>query len=312
LSVLLSTIAPVFGIMAFGFMAARLRWMDAESVRGLVLFVFNFAIPILLFGSLAELVVPAGVSWGFLAAFYGGSVTVYLLAIAAGRFLFGRDLAAQAIFGMSGAFANLVLLGIPVVMTAFGPEASLPMFLIIGVDATIVMPVTVVLIHAGRGAEVSLASHVREVGRALLRNPIIVGLLAGLTVNLAGLSLPGGVDRMVEMMGSAAVPTALFAMGASLSGYPWRGDLTPALLLTTLKLVVHPLVTWLVATRVLGIDGLWVSVAVVLAAMPTAVNAYLFGARYDAAPRVAAKTVLLSSALAVVTVSVLLVLLEGV
>src|SRR5690606_35886280 len=118
-----------------------------------------------------------------------------------------------------------------------------------------------------------------------------------------------GLDRMVGMMGDAAVPTALFAMGASLSGYPWRGDLLAATLLTTLKLVVHPLVAWVIAVPVLGLEGVWASVPVVLAAMPTAVNAYLFGARYDAAPGVAARTVILSSALALLTLSALLVLL---
>jgi len=306
---LLTTVAPVFGIMVLGFVAARMRWLDEASVRGLVLFVFNFAIPVLLFGSMARLDVPDDVAWSFLGAFYAGSVTVWLLSVAAARWIYGRDLAAQAIFGMSGAFANLVLLGIPVLLTAFGPDAALPMFLIIGVDATLVMPLTVVLIHLGRGDQVTVGGQLREVAGALLRNPIILGLALGLAANVSGVTIPGGIDAMIDMMGAAAVPTSLFAMGASLAAYPWRGDLSPALVLTTLKLLVHPLLVWLVATKVLGLEGLWVSVAVVLAAMPTAVNTYLFAARYDAAPRVAAKTVLLSSMLAVVTVSALLVLL---
>lgn len=309
MTILLSTIAPVFGIMAFGYLAGRMRWLDEGSVRGLVLFVFNFAIPILMFGSLAQLVIPAGISWGFLAAFYAGSVTAYLLSMASGRFLFRRDLASQTIFGMSGAFANLVLLGIPVVLTAFGPDAALPMFLIIGFDAMLVMPLTVVLIQGARGSRGSVGARLGNVGLALIRNPIIVGLLLGLAANLLGFGLPTGIDRMVEMMGAAAVPTALFAMGASLSGYPWRGDLAPAVALTGLKLLVHPLIAWLVADRLLGLEGVWLAVPVLLAAMPTAVNAYLFAARYEAAPRVAARTVLLTSALAVLTVSLLLVAL---
>src|SRR5690606_16275256 len=163
----------------------------------------------------AELAIPPGISWGFLGAFYAGSVCVYLLSVASGRFLFGRDLASQAIFGMCGAFANLVLLGIPVVLTAFGEEAMLPMLLIIGFDAMIVMPLTVALIHGGGGADAARAG-TGGVASALARNPIIIGLLLGLVVNLLDVGLPAGIDRMVEMMGAAAVPTALFAMGASL------------------------------------------------------------------------------------------------
>jgi malonate transporter and related proteins len=308
LSILLSTVAPVFGIMAIGFAAARFRVLDEASVRGLVLFVFNFAIPILLFGSLAAIELPEDVSWGFLVAFYAGSGAAYALGMLVGRW-YGRDLAAQAIFGMSGAFSNLVLLGVPVILTAFGPDAALPMFLIIGFHSMTFMPITVGLIHAGRGDGVSWRTQLVEVGVAVARNPIVIGLAAGFTVNLSGLVLPAGIDRIVELMGGAAVPTALFAMGASLVGYPARGDRAPAIVLTVLKLLIHPFLVWLVAVPVLGLEGLWVSVAVMLAAMPTAVNTYLFGERYQAAPGVAARTVLISSIFAVLTVSALLVLL---
>ncbi len=308
MTILLSTVAPVFGIMAIGFAAARFRVLDEASVRGLVLFVFNFAIPILLFGSLAAIELPENVSWGFLVAFYAGSGAAYALGMLTGRW-FGRDLAAQAIFGMSGAFSNLVLLGVPVILTAFGPEAALPMFLIIGFHSMTFMPITVGLIHAGRGDGVSWRTQLVEVGGAVTRNPIVIGLAAGFAANLSGLVLPTGIDRIVELMGGAAVPTALFAMGASLVGYPARGDRAPAIVLTVLKLLIHPFLVWVVAVPVLGLEGLWVSVAVMLAAMPTAVNTYLFGERYQAAPGVAARTVLISSIFAVLTVSALLVLL---
>lgn len=309
MSILLSTVAPVFGIMAMGFVAARFHVLDQASVRGLVLFVFNFAIPILLFGSLAEIELPENVSWGFLVAFYAGSGAAYAIGMAAGRFMFGRDLAAQAIFGMSSAFANLVLLGVPVILTAFGPDAALPMFLIIGFHSMTFMPLTVGLIQAGRGEGVSWRTQLVEVAGAVARNPIVIGLVAGFVVNVSGVTIPAGIDSMVELMGGAAVPTALFAMGASLMGYPARGDVPPAILLTVVKLLVHPGLVWLVAVPLLGLEGLWVSVAVLMAAMPTAVNTYLFAERYRAAPGVAARTVLLSSVFAVLTVSVLLVLL---
>ena len=96
-------------------------------------------------------------------------------------------------------------------------------------------------------------------------------------------------------------------MGASLAAYPAGGDGVPGLALASLKLVVHPLLVWLLVGPVLGIGGIWLSTAVVVAAMPTGVNVYLFAARYDAAPSVAARTVLLASGLSVLTVSLLLV-----
>jgi malonate transporter and related proteins len=116
---------------------------------------------------------------------------------------------------------------------------------------------------------------------------------------------------MAEMVGASAVPCALFALGASLAGYPLIGDVPPALVLTVIKVVAHPALVWILAVPILGLEGIWVKVAVVMAAMPSGINVYLFGARYDVAPGVAARTVLLSTVASLVTIPVFLYLLTG-
>jgi predicted permease len=210
---------------------------------------------------------------------------------------------------MGAAFSNTVLVGIPVILMAFGPEATLPLFLIIAFHSATFMPLTVALIQAARGAGVSWTDQLTNVFREIVRNPIVMGLLLGFLANLSGMTLPTPVDRFTELLGGAAVPCALFAMGASLASYPLTGDVLPAVLLTSLKLVVHPLIVWVGAVPLLNLGGLWVSVAVTMAAMPAGVNVYLFGARYDAASGVAARTVLLSSVASMGTITFLLLLL---
>lgn len=306
MSVLLDVTLPVFGILGLGFAAARVRLLEAGGVRGLVLFVFNFAIPVLLFRSMAGMELPEEIPWSFLGAFYLGALTVYAAGMGLARWGWRLPLAEQAIWGMSAGFSNTVLLGIPIVLTALGPEAALPIFLIIGFHSAILMPLTVAIIHLGRGEGVPAGEQAGYVVREVVRNPIVMGLFLGLLANLVGLSLPGPLDRMAELLGDAAVPCALFAMGASLAAYPAGSDGVPAAVLAGLKLVVHPLIVWIMVGPVLGLEGIWVPAAVTMAAMPTGVNVYLFGARYDAAPSVAARTVLLASVGAVVTVSVLL------
>jgi predicted permease len=311
LTILLNTIAPVFGIMVLGFAAVKARILEEPGVKGLVVFVFNFAIPLLLFRSLATTELPEDIRWSFILSFYGGSVTCYTVGMAMGRTLFRRTLDHQAIFGMSAGFSNTVLLGIPIILTAYGPEATLPIFLLIGFHGPTLMPLTTALIQVGRGSEITAGQQVQTVALELVRNPIIMGLLAGLLANLAGVRLPDGLDRAVDLLGSSAVPCALFAMGASLAGYPLFGDVAPAVLLAGVKLLLHPLLVWILAVPVFGLDGIWVPVAVTMAAMPSGVNAYLFGARYDAAPGVAARTILLSTVLSVGTLSVILLLFHG-
>jgi hypothetical protein len=310
LATLLNTIAPVFGILLLGFLAVKLRWLEESGVKGLVFFVFNIALPLLLFRSLTTRL-PDDIQWSFIFSFYGGSFTCFGIGVALGRWTFGRTLDHQAIFGMSAGFSNTVLLGIPIILTAYGPEATLPIFLLIAFHGPTLMPLTTALIQISRGSEVSAGGQARLVALELLRNPIIMGLLAGLVANLSGFVLPVGLDRSVELMGSSAVPCALFAMGASLAAYPLFGDVAPAVLLAAVKLLLHPILVWILAVPVFGLEGIWVPVAVTMAAMPSGVNAYLFGARYNAAPGVAARTILLSTLFSLATISVALLLLQG-
>lgn len=305
---LIETVTPVFGIILLGFLALRFGWFSESATRGLVAFVFNFAIPFLLFRSLAQTELPTDMRWGFLVAFYGGSFVTYGLGMALGRWVFHRRLDGQAIFGMSAGFSNTVLLGLPILLTAYGPEASLPTFLIIAFHGPTLMPLTTALIQMGKGGRVSPGEQARVVLLELVRNPIIMGILAGLAANFVGLSLPGPIDRVVELLGAAAVPCALFSLGASLGTYPLTGDVAPALCILPLKLVLHPLLVWILAVPVLGLTGIWVPVAVTMAAMPSGVNAYLFGAHYDAAPGVAARTLLLGTVASVGTISLVLFL----
>jgi len=310
-STLLQTLVPIFGLMALGFAAARGELIDQSGARGLVLFVFNFSIPALLLTGMVRLELPADPEWGYLVAFCVGSFVVYGLGIALAWMPFGRPLRDQAIFGMGAAFSNLVLIGIPVVLTALGPEASLPMLAIIALHSATFMPLTVLLVQADEPGDGSVARRTAAVTLDVVRNPIILGIAVGLLVNVAGTGLWPPLASILDLLGAAAVPCALFSLGASLAGFPLTGELPPALALTGLKLVAHPLAVWIVAVPMMGLDGLAVDVAVVLAAMPSAVNVYLFGERYRAAAGVAARTVFFTTVASAVTLTAVLVLLRG-
>ncbi len=312
MAVLLHVVAPVFGIAALGFLrCASGHHESPPGWRGWWASSSTSPSPSSSSGAWPGSRYPTDIPWSFLVAFYTGSFTVWAVGIAVARLAFDRPLDQAAIFGMGAAFSNTVMMGIPVVLTAFGPEATLPLFLIIAFHSAMFMPLTAGLIQWSRGRGVSWGDQIRELVRVLAQNPIVLGLAAGTVLNLTGVGLPGPVDRTLELLGTAAVPCALFAMGAAVAGYPLTGDLHPAAALAALKLLVHPLVVWTVGRWFLHLDGLWLSVAVMMAAMPSGINVYLFGARYEAAAGVAARTVLLTSLLSVVTLSTLLVLLGG-
>ena len=127
MSVIVEIIAPIFGIVLIGWLAARLRVLDdAAAVRGLSLFAFNFAIPVMLLRTLAQTELPAQPEWGFVLAYFSGAFAVFALGALGGRALFGRRGAAPAIFGISASFSNTIILGIPIVLRAFGDVPRCP------------------------------------------------------------------------------------------------------------------------------------------------------------------------------------------
>lgn len=310
MNLLLTTIAPVFGVVVIGFLSVRLGVLRPRGTRALVLFVFNAAIPVMLFQRLAAIEWPAHIEWGFLLAFYGSGLVVYAAGMAVARFHFKRPLEEQAVFGMGAAFSNTVLLGIPLMLSAFGPEAMLPVFMIIAFHSATWLPISVGIIQAGQRRQGDNEPF-RIVGLIVevLANPIIVGILLGLSANALSLELPGPIDAAAGLLSTVAIPCALIALGSSLAGYPLKGDLGPASVLSVLKLTVHPLIAWIIAVPVLGLGYPWAPVAVVMAGMPSGAMVYLFGARYETAQSVAARTVLVSSAASLVTVSVLLMIM---
>ncbi|HSW31315.1 MAG TPA: AEC family transporter [Longimicrobiales bacterium] len=306
---LLDLVAPVFGLVALGFVAVRSSVLDTGGVRGLVAFVFNFALPVLLFRTMVGMEIPERIPWSVLVAFYVPALTIYALGMALARWGFGRPTHEQAIFGMASSFSNTVFLGIPIALPALGPDAALPVLLIVAFHSATFMPLTLALVHLGRGVGVSASEQTATLARSLVKDPIVMGILVGLAANLGSVALPGWLDRLAELLATAAMPCALFAMGASLAGSPAGTDGTAPWTLAAMKLVAHPLLVWVVAVPVLGLRGVWADAAVLMAAMPTGVNVYLFGARHDAAAPVAARTVLVATVASVATISAVLALL---
>lgn len=307
---ILDIIVPVFGIVGIGYGAARVGFFGAHAAKGLSTFVFDFAIPAMLFRAMATTELPAEIEWSYLISYYGGGYGAWVLGALINRFVFRGRGAEPAIAGMTGGFSNTVMLGVPLILTAFGDKATLPLFLLIAFHSWQLLSVVTIQAEIGIGASEEMRRLPASVLRGLVRNPIIIALLAGVAWNLAELPLPRLVDTLTGTLGQAALPCAVFAMGASLAGYRIAGSVAQASVGTVLKLAVHPLLVWLLATHVLAVDPLWRDVAVILASLPVGVNVYLMAQRYDAGIAPAVTSVLISTAVSVLSVAAVLALLE--
>jgi hypothetical protein len=305
-SVIVEVIAPTFGIVLVGWLAARLRLFDEAATRGLSLFAFNFAIPVMLFRTLARADLPEQPEWGLVFAYFSSAIAVFALGAVASRMVFGASGAAPAIFGITAPFSNTIILGIPIVLRAFGDAAAVPLSLIVAFHSAVMFTLTTVMAEIGAGGDAHWRATVANVGRGLGSNPILWGIGAGLAVNLLALSLPSAIDQFASTLGAAALPAALFALGANLSRFRLTRTLGEAAVLTGLKILVQPVLVYLLAAHLFGLSPLAQGVLVTIAALPTGINAYLFAARYQAAVAEATSTILVSTLLSTVTLGLLL------
>lgn len=308
MDIVVDIILPVFGILIFAYAVARAGLFGVAATAALSNFVFNFALPAMLFRTLSATAMPEHFAWGLIFSYYGGVVAVFALAMAVGRAVFGHRLDGQGVLGMTAGYANLVLIGIPLVLTALGEQGAVPLFLIVGLNSLVLYSTATIVIETGRGSGEGLARLPINVGRGLVTNPIVMSMVLGFGCGLLGWRLPGPIDTLFKTFGTAAAPCALFAMGATLAQYRIAGNIAESLTLVALKLVVHPLIVLVLATYVFELEPLYRLVAVVLAGMPSGVNSFLFASRYDTGVATATTSIFLSTGLSMVTLTVILAL----
>jgi len=300
-------ILPIFGLLMVGYIAAGAGWFDQSAIRGLTRYVFDFAVPMLLLRTLASTNLPDVIPWDYLASYYFGTFIVLLSGFVITRILWQRTLSQQVISAFSCSFSNTVLLGIPIVLLAFGEEAVLPLFIIIGTHGLIMVPLFTIMLEMAKNGRGQFTTVIARTSYGLITNPLIIGLLAGLVCNLFKITLWMPFDEMAKLLGNSVTPCALFALGATLASFrkniPWQ----EVPLIVIIKTLVHPLIVWSLATMVFGInDAIWIQVLVILAAQPTGVNPFLFANRYNVGQSVSSGAVFISTVFSIFTLSVLL------
>jgi len=309
---ILTTVLPVFGMIVLGYGFTKARVFDAAAGRGLSLFVFNVAIPALLFKTVATMAPQGGAPWGLWIAFFGGiAITWIVTALVAPR-IGGISDGGGAAASMAAGFGNLALLGTPLALSHFGEGVGVPLGMILSVHAPILWFAATLHRELTRpGDGFSLARTARELFLNLAKNAIVMALVAGSLWRAGGLGLNPIADRMLTMLADASVPTALFALGLSLAGYSLRGAWTGMFTLIGLKMLLLPVSVFMILHFLITLPPLWAKVAVLFAAMPTGANAFLFAHKNEEAVAAVSGAIALGTAFAAISASVLLYLMDA-
>ncbi|WP_299590645.1 AEC family transporter [uncultured Tateyamaria sp.] len=297
---LLEVILPVFVVIGFGYVAVWRGFFTSQGVDALMKFSQNFAIPCLLFMAIANLDLQASLDIRLLASFYVGAASGFAVGTAAAFYLFKRNIEDSIAIGFCCLFSNSVLLGLAINERAYGPDALAGAYTIIAFHSPFCYGLGITAMEIARNRGQSPLVMVRGVARAMFRNVLVLAIIAGFVVNLGGIPLPGVLRDGLDLVIRAALPTALFALGGVLIQYKPEGDARVIAMVCAVSLILHPAITWSIGTA-LAVPKDVFQPGVLTAAMAPGVNGYIFANMYGRARRVAATSVLVATALTVLT-----------
>ncbi len=301
---------PVFGIILCGYLAGRFNVLGPTSAEALNRFVYYFALPPLLFTLTAEARLADIANWPFIFAYLAGSLATLVIALAGGRLLFGHRRVALGFHGLSAIFPNTAYMGIPIFVAAFGEQAALPAIVATVAGNTLFIGGAVAVAEFDRASKSSPWGPLGALAAVFARNPLLIASLLAILFSVTGAALPKPAAAVLHLMGAAAVPAALFAIGLSLVDLPAGSGIGEIGWLTGLKLFVHPALTWILAVTVFMPEPVWAKSAVLLAGMPVGTLAFVVARQYGTYVERASAAIVVSTLVSPLTLAALMSLLN--
>jgi malonate transporter len=272
IEVLLKTL-PFFAIVGLGYGAARTGFFSESATAYLTKFVFYFALPAMIIRFSANLSFAELVNIPFIAAYLSASFVIYFLATGVAM-MRGRNVAEAAVEAQCATIGNVGFLGIPMLVMLMGPEAVLWVMLVLAIDQLVFGSLIVILIVGSRDGRMTFGV-LKTVGIGLIKNPMIMAMVAGLLCSSSGWALPMPVTEFFDILGAAATPGALFAIGASLVSKSAERILVAGWL-AFCKLVLHPSVVAIASLLIFPVAPYPAAVLIAATALPVAGNIFIW------------------------------------
>lgn len=298
---------PLFAIVLAGFLLARWRGWPKSWTAALYKFVFSVALPVFLFRMMSGFSRLPPVDARLLVAFFGGCLVVFAIGRWVAARIFHLDGVGQSIFGLGGVFSNNVLLGLPLARVTLG-EASIPsVALVLVFNALTLWTLVTISVEWARHGALSVAGF-RKTAIGVGTNPIVVAVVLGTGFSLLGFELPWWLDIPTSWIAEIATPLSLAAVGMGLAAYGIRDEWRQSAAIAAIKLIVQPLVVWLLAV-LLDIPALETKTVVLLASTAVGANVYLMSLQFNAMQGAVAGSLVISTAMAALTTPAFLAVL---
>lgn len=297
---LIDIILPVFVVIGAGYLSSRFKLIEDTHINAIMSFATRFAVPCLLFNAMSKLDLNIAAYAKLLGSFYIGAFCSYVAGVLGARFLFKRSWQDSIAIGFCCLFSNTLMLGIPISERAYGADSLDTNYRIVAFHTIFCLGIGITSMEIALAKGRSALSIAKTALVGMFNNALILGILAGILVNLTGLPIPSALSSGLEIISDAALPVALFAIGGILNMYKAEGDGRVIAMICAISLLLHPAISFSLAS-VFDLPQQELRSLIVTAAMAPGINTYLFAHLYQRAMRVAASAVLVGTAASILT-----------
>jgi malonate transporter len=296
-------VAPFFGLILLGYVIGRYKRLPAEGLAWLQFFLIYVALPPLFYRLIADKPVTELANGRFILATTLSTFLVFALSLAIGLRATRGDLPQAVMQGVAGSYSNIGYMGPPLLLAALGPAASAPLVLIFVFDSVLLFSLVPFLMALAGVEKKSPLATARRVAWQVATHPFNVATLLGVLASATHFELPSALDKMTLWLSQAAAPCALFLLGVTVALRPMK-RLPPAVpALVAIKLILHPLLVWVVLSAIGDFPDIWIFTAVIMAALPPALNIFVISTQYHVGIERASACILIGTIASIVTLT---------
>ncbi|WP_134499723.1 AEC family transporter [Microvirga pakistanensis] len=299
---LFNLLAPFFGLIGLGFFCGKIVKQPESGLAWMQFFLIYVALPCLFFRLIADKPLDQLANWAFIAGTTFSTACAFLLAFAAG-WRHTKDLPQSVMQGVAGSYSNVGYMGPPLILAAIGPAASAPVVLIFVFDNLFLFSVVPLLMSVAGVEKLRLGATIRRIVWRIATHPFNVATALGIVASYLHLELPGPLNQMVGWLSGSAAPCALFLLGVTVAMRPLRSVPGEVPALVVVKLVLHPLLVWIVLSAIGDFGQTWTYAAMVMAALPPALNIFVISTQYNVGVERASACVLIGTLASILTLT---------
>jgi len=294
---------PYFGLIFIGFACGKLKQIPDTALAWMNFFIVYVALPALFYRIIAQTPLEKLASANFVFATTLATFLAFALSFAIGMAIRRGNIAESTIAGLAGGYGNIGYMGPGLALATLGAEAAVPVALIFCFDTLLLFTLVPFLMALAKPQQVSIGATAIEVIKRIVTHPLMIATAAGVASAAIQFQPPVALDRLLQFLHNAAAPCALFTLGVTVALRPLKKMPWEVPLLTVVKLIIHPLLIFLLLSLFGPFEQSWVDTALLMAALPPALNVFVFARQYDSWVEQASSAVLVGTLVSVVTLT---------